>query len=111
MKENKDSISYSLATLALKSHPHVPSISGPLPEARFVLHRGFVNERRSPPDGSDNPEGPTSCVMLSTTDVRAPKSVQLAGKGNESWAEVCWWFEPTGEQVCPTPVILGSFRH
>lgn len=98
MKENKDSISYCLATQA-SPHPHVPSISVSVPEARFVVHRGFVNERRSPPDGSNNEEGPTSCVMLSTTDVRAPKSGQLSGKGNEAWAEVCWWFEPTGEQV------------
>lgn len=45
LKENKDLISYAFATI--DSDPNFPKV-------RYVVHRGFVNERRKDGDGSNN---------------------------------------------------------
>lgn len=90
MKKDKDSISYPLSTIGPDGGP----------KTRFVLHRGFVNERRKEEDPSRNPlgdesEGKVGEVLLSTTDIRAPKSQQLSKNGK---VEIAWWFAPSGDQ-------------
>jgi len=90
MKKDKDSISYPLSTIGPDGGP----------KTRFVLHRGFVNERRKEEDPSSNPagdekEGKVGQALLSTTDIRAPKSQQLS---KNSKIEIAWWFAPSGDQ-------------
>lgn len=48
MAKSKDSISYAIATLdeGITSKPS----QSPSPRVRFVVHRGFVNERRTNED-------------------------------------------------------------
>ncbi|GAA96545.1 uncharacterized protein L969DRAFT_88145 [Mixia osmundae IAM 14324] len=104
MKQNKDSISYCFSTVdTLES-----SFSAGRPRSRFVVHRGFVNERRpkeerswsknSAGDELEGDEGWTGDAMLTTTDVRAPKSQQITAHKDGCPVEIAWWFEPTGEQ-------------
>lgn len=94
MKQNKDSISYPLATIDQHSSPISPRV-------RFVVHRGFANERRQDGDGSSNPidDGAGNPLvgqtLLSTTDVRGPKGEQLVENGS---TEIAWWLEPTKHQ-------------
>jgi len=45
LKENKDLISYAFASIDRESN---------YPKVRYVVHRGFVNERRKDGDGSNN---------------------------------------------------------
>jgi len=45
LKENKDLISYAFASIDHKTN---------YPKVRYVVHRGFVNERRKDKDGSNN---------------------------------------------------------
>jgi len=91
MKENKDSISYPLATVDSLGHP----------QNRFVVHRGFVNERRKDEDPSDNDasEDFTSNVLLTTTDARGPKANQIKSFGSEGCpVEISWWMAPVSIQ-------------
>lgn len=70
MKENTDSISYALAT-----HAQTPSV-------RFVVHRGFVNERR--------------CVCYS------PPTTHLAGRprgASDGMSALCWRGIPFAEHL------------
>ena len=89
--QDKDSISYPFTTIGPDGGP----------KARFVLHRGFVNERRKDGDGSSNPSDGndnadvSSEILLSTTDIRAPKSQQLSQNDK---IEIAWWFAPSGDQ-------------
>lgn len=91
MKQDKDSISYPFSTIGPDGGPKV----------RFILHRGFVNERRKEEDPSSNPigdekDGLVGECLLSTTDVRGPKAQQLTGSSDK--VEIAWWFAPTGDQ-------------
>ncbi|KAG0151531.1 hypothetical protein CROQUDRAFT_503238 [Cronartium quercuum f. sp. fusiforme G11] len=116
MKVNKDSISYCLSSISghgLNSKP----------EARFCVHRGFVNERRKPNDASSNPDRPeqTGIALLSCTDIRSPKIDQLIDKQSKVQdgkpASICWWFASTGEQyriqanayIYPPPSLESKF--
>jgi len=90
MKENKDSISYAFST-----------IENGEPRCRFVVHRGFVNERRKEGDPSENDasEEFTSNVLLTSTDARGPKAEQLrALEGKGCPCEIAWWLEPVKMQ-------------
>nr|AAS66951.1 truncated orf-3 [Melampsora lini] len=93
MKVNKDSISYCLSTVS----PNGPN-GLTFPESRFCVHRGFVNERRKPNDGSSNPDKPeqTGNAMMFCTDIRSPKIDQLVNRKEDvqdgQSASVCWWF-------------------
>ncbi|KAK9900658.1 hypothetical protein P389DRAFT_166115 [Cystobasidium minutum MCA 4210] len=105
MKKDKDSISYPLSTIGPDGKP----------KTRFVLHRGFVNERRKEEDPSNNPIGEEDTgkvgeVLLSTTDVRAPKSQQLSKNPH---FELAWWFAPSGDQfrITGRAYILGPPDH
>nr|AAS66952.1 orf-3 [Melampsora lini]AAS66954.1 orf-3 [Melampsora lini] len=99
MKVNKDSISYCLSTVS----PNGPN-GLTFPESRFCVHRGFVNERRKPNDGSSNPDKPeqTGNAMMFCTDIRSPKIDQLVNRKEDvqdgQSASVCWWFADSGEQ-------------
>ncbi|KDE04778.1 hypothetical protein MVLG_04832 [Microbotryum lychnidis-dioicae p1A1 Lamole] len=94
MKENKDSISFALTTC--------DGASGES-STRFVVHRGFVNERRSNEDSSwsKNPSEDARGVklvndnLIVTTDVRAPKALALEANPTTSLA---WWHLPTMTQ-------------
>ena len=71
MKENKDLISYALATIDSDSKS---------PKVRYVVHRGFVNERRKDGDGSNNlvkddeDKDLISDKLVVTTDARSGSS-------------------------------------
>lgn len=75
------------------------------PHARYVVHRGFVNEQRSKesPSGVEpyNADFGSNTVMLTTTDVRAPKARQIVESAKEGGAngEICWWNESSQMQV------------
>ncbi|SCV71240.1 BQ2448_2828 [Microbotryum intermedium] len=94
MKGNKDSISFAFTTL--------DAVSGES-STRFVVHRGFVNERRSNEDSSwsKNPSEDAQGVklvndnLIVTTDVRAPKALALEANPTTSLA---WWHLPTMTQ-------------
>ena len=84
-KENKDSISYAISTIGEDGYPH----------SRFVVHRGFVNQR-----GSETDEGLKNSkdlgvgqAMIFTADIRSEKIKQIAQNRK---VELCWWMEPTG---------------
>lgn len=89
-------VSYALSTVDPQSHT---------PAVRFVIHRGFVNERRDEKDVSDNAiedgdEPWTSNCLLTCSDVRAPKVQHMLGSPAKGGAivELAWWFLPVGEQ-------------
>ncbi|GAA5936140.1 uncharacterized protein JCM15063_002720 [Sporobolomyces koalae] len=92
LKENKDLISYALATIDSDSH---------FPKVRYVVHRGFVNERRKDDDGSNNlvkddqDNELISDKLVVTTDARTPKSKQLAADPS---VEIAWWLAATQHQ-------------
>ena len=65
------------------------------PHSRFVVHRGFVNQR-----GSETDEGLKNSkdlgvgqAMIFTADIRSEKIKQIAQNRK---VELCWWMEPTG---------------
>ena len=72
LKENKDLISYALAT----HDTATPHSDAPVPRVRYVVHRGFVNERRKDGDGSsntvkdDHDQDLISDKLVITTDAR-----------------------------------------
>lgn len=75
------------------------------PHVRYVVHRGFVNEQRSKdsPSGVEphNPDFGSNTLMLTTTDVRAPKARQIVESAKQGGAngEICWWHESSQMQV------------
>ncbi|GAA5863783.1 hypothetical protein JCM3774_001157 [Rhodotorula dairenensis] len=93
MKENKDLISYALATTSAHDSHQA--------RVRYVVHRGFVNERRKQGDGSqnllqdDSGRDLISDKLVVTTDARSPKARQLA---LEPKVELAWWMAATQHQ-------------
>ncbi|KWU42125.1 hypothetical protein RHOSPDRAFT_36324 [Rhodotorula sp. JG-1b] len=93
MKENKDLISYALATTSVNDVQQ--------PRVRYVVHRGFVNERRKEDDGShnlildDSGNDLISDKLVVTTDARSPKARQLA---EQPKVELAWWMAATQHQ-------------
>lgn len=76
-------------------------------QVRYVVHRGFVNERRKDGDGSqnlvsdDNQNDLISDKLVVTTDARSPKARQLAAQPK---IELAWWMAATQHQFR----ILGN---
>ncbi|TNY22753.1 pyridoxamine 5'-phosphate oxidase-domain-containing protein [Rhodotorula diobovata] len=97
LKENKDLISYALAT----HDTATPHSDAPVPRVRYVVHRGFVNERRKEGDGSSNEvkdkdgNDLISDKLVITTDARSPKARQLAATPT---VEIAWWLAATQHQ-------------
>ncbi|GJN87416.1 hypothetical protein Rhopal_000365-T1 [Rhodotorula paludigena] len=112
LKENKDLISYAFAT-------HEGQAQNVQPRVRYVVHRGFVNERRKDGDGSDNdvkdPDGNEliSDKLVVTTDARSPKARQLASSPS---IELAWWLASSQHQfrivgnayILPSPALSSS---
>ena len=70
-------------------------------QVRYVVHRGFVNERRKDGDGShnliqdDSGNDLISDKLVVTTDARSPKARQLA---EQPKVELAWWMAATQHQ-------------
>jgi len=110
LKENKDLISYAFASIDRESN---------YPKVRYVVHRGFVNERRKDGDGSSNlvkdeeDKDLISDKLVVTTDARTPKSMQLAADPS---VEIAWWLAATQHQfrilgkayILPSPAFSSS---
>ncbi|CDS01657.1 hypothetical protein [Sporisorium scitamineum] len=121
IKNEKSILYYAFSTVEQPNSVH----DAAKPHVRYVVHRGFVNEKR---DGeaeggiaSQNPAFGSSPCLMTTTDVRTPKVVQLTSqsslrsqgedgsRGGE--CEIAWWIESTQMQfrisgtvhVLPTP--------
>ncbi|GAA5821330.1 hypothetical protein JCM11251_004574 [Rhodosporidiobolus azoricus] len=101
LKQNKDLISYALSS-------YDKSAGGSIqPRVRYVVHRGFVNERRKEGDGSSNliadNDGKEYLAdkLVITTDARSPKARQLASSPH---VELAWWLSATQHQFR----IVGS---
>lgn len=121
IKNEKSILYYAFSTVEQPSSVH----DAAKPHVRYVVHRGFVNEKR---DGdaeggvaSHNPAFGSSPCLMTTTDVRTPKVQQLTSqsslrahghdgsRGGE--CEISWWIESTQMQfrisgtvhVLPTP--------
>lgn len=88
----------------------------PVPHVRYVVHRGFVNEQRSKesPSGNepfDKAFKGSGSVILTTTDIRAPKAVDMiktaeqTGKGAQG--EIVWWQESSQVQVSSVDKLTG----
>lgn len=109
IKDEKSILYYALSTVESPSSVH----DAAKPHVRYVVHRGFVNERR---DGeaaggvaAQNPAFGSSPCLLTTTDVRTPKVEQLTSqsglraegtdgsRGGES--EIAWWIESAQMQL------------
>ncbi|KAF5377123.1 hypothetical protein D9757_008807 [Collybiopsis confluens] len=71
--------------------------SSPIPTVRSLIFRSFLNP-------NSNPELP---LIISTTDVRSPKTVQIIANPH---VHVAWWIEGTQEQfrVSGTASIIPS---
>ncbi|GAA5967316.1 hypothetical protein JCM11641_000510 [Rhodosporidiobolus odoratus] len=95
LKQNKDLVSYAFATY------DNPAVGAPHPHVRYVVHRGFTNERRKDGDGSSNlvkdADGNEylSDKLIVTTDARSPKARQLAASPQ---VEIAWWLSATQHQ-------------
>jgi tRNA-dihydrouridine synthase 2 len=103
IKEDKSLLYYAFSTAEASSSVHEAT----KPHVRYVVHRGFVNEKRD--DGSpggigvQNPNFGSSPCLLTTTDIRTPKVQQLTSqsglrahghdgsRGGE--CEIAWWIE------------------
>ncbi|GAA6017928.1 hypothetical protein JCM11491_001222 [Sporobolomyces phaffii] len=110
LKENKDLISYAFASIDVASGS---------PKVRYVVHRGFVNERRKDGDGSKNlvqdehDRDLISDKLVVTTDARTPKSNQLA---QDPAVEIAWWLAATQHQfrilgkayILPSPAFAAA---
>ncbi|KDN52920.1 hypothetical protein K437DRAFT_266126 [Tilletiaria anomala UBC 951] len=91
-KEEGSVLYYVLSTVNLG-----PSIR---PQARYVVHRGFVNEQRSKTTESgvepaQADYGMNTC-LLTTTDIRSPKAQQILKQQQqegEAHVEIAWWME------------------
>ncbi|KAN0065697.1 tRNA-dihydrouridine synthase 2 [Thecaphora frezii] len=103
IKEEKSLLYYALSTVEMPTSVH----DAAKPHVRYVVHRGFVNEKR---DGDasggiapQNPKFGSSPCLMTTTDVRTPKVQQLISQsgiraqgtdgshGGEG--EIAWWIE------------------
>ncbi|KAM0788112.1 hypothetical protein ACM66B_001279 [Microbotryomycetes sp. NB124-2] len=85
MAQTSDAITYALATYDAAAGP----------SSRFVVHRGFVNERRprEPIEWSRNTiETPFTTNMVVTTDIRSPKVQQIL---TSPYVSLSWWMSPT----------------
>lgn len=79
----------------------------PVPHSRYVVHRGFVNEQRSKETASgietyDKNYLGSNSLILTTTDIRAPKAQEMAAAAKETGqarGEICWWQESSQVQV------------
>ncbi|KAJ1026823.1 hypothetical protein NDA16_002120 [Ustilago loliicola] len=121
IKNEKSILYYAFSTVEPPSSVH----DAAKPHVRYVVHRGFVNEKRDgdAPGGIapfNSAFGSSPCLMT-TTDVRTPKVQQLTAqsslraqgedgsRGGE--CEIAWWIESTQMQfrisgtvhVLPTP--------
>ncbi|GAA5948803.1 hypothetical protein JCM21900_005305 [Sporobolomyces salmonicolor] len=110
LKENKDLVSYALASSDVASNQ---------PRTRYVVHRGFANERRNAGDGSrnlvhdDDGNELISDKLVVTTDGRSPKAAQLAASPA---VELAWWLSATQHQfriagkayLLPSPSFSSS---
>ncbi|EJD54485.1 hypothetical protein AURDEDRAFT_179630, partial [Auricularia subglabra TFB-10046 SS5] len=69
-----------------------------VPRVRTVIHRTFL--------GQDTP----APLLVTTTDVRAPKSAHIADNWN---VEICWYFRPTEEQyrISGTAFLVPHDKH
>lgn len=67
-------------------------------QVRSVIHRGFLGEETPAP------------LLVTTTDVRAPKSAQISDNWN---TEICWWVPPTNEQwrITGTSFLVPHSKH
>ncbi|GAA5824749.1 hypothetical protein JCM3770_007143 [Rhodotorula araucariae] len=115
LAENKDLISYAFAT----TDATTPTGQRACPRVRYVVHRGFANERRHRADGSDNAltDGDGNELindkLVITTDARSPKARQLA---SQPAVEIAWWLAATQHQfrlvgrahVLPSPALATS---
>ncbi|OBZ68465.1 hypothetical protein A0H81_11589 [Grifola frondosa] len=94
LPENKGQIIYQIATVDSNNTPHV----------RSQVHRGIVI-----PD-----EAPYLPVMLTTTDIRTPKVVQMLSNPN---VEIAWWMQGSQDQfrvsgrVHLVPHPIDAARH
>lgn len=78
----------------------VEATQPPVPHARTVVHRGFVNEQRSDTSKTgvepfDDNFGSNAC-LITTTDIRAPKAQQIIQnyeKNGSAKGEINWWME------------------
>ncbi|EPQ27549.1 uncharacterized protein PFL1_05087 [Pseudozyma flocculosa PF-1] len=103
IKDEKSLLYYALSTVEAQTSVH----DAAKPHVRYVVHRGFVNEKR---DGDasggiapQNPNFGSSPCLMTTTDVRTPKVQQLISQsgiraqgtdgshGGEG--EIAWWIE------------------
>lgn len=121
IKDEKSILYYAFSTVEPPSSVH----DAAKPHVRYVVHRGFVNEKRdADAEGgvaAQNPAFGSSPCLMTTTDVRTPKVQQLTAqsslraqghdgsRGGE--CEIAWWIESTQMQfrisgtvhVLPTP--------
>lgn len=121
IKNEKSILYYAFSTVEPPSSVH----DAAKPHVRYVVHRGFVNEKRDgDAEGGIGPQNPafgSSPCLMTTTDVRTPKVQQLTSqsslrahgqdgsRGGE--CEIAWWIESTQMQfrisgtvhVLPTP--------
>lgn len=121
IKDEKSILYYAFSTVEPSSSVH----DAAKPHVRYVVHRGFVNEKREgDAEGGIAPQNPafgSSPCLMTTTDVRTPKVQQLTSqsslrahgedgsRGGE--CEIAWWIESTQMQfrisgtvhVLPTP--------
>ncbi|EST05209.1 Pyridoxamine 5'-phosphate oxidase, Alr4036 family, FMN-binding domain protein [Kalmanozyma brasiliensis GHG001] len=123
IKDEKSILYYAFSTVEPPSSVH----DAAKPHVRYVVHRGFVNEKR---DGdaeggvaSQNPAFGSSPCLMTTTDVRTPKVQQLTSqsslrshgedgsRGGE--CEIAWWIESTQMQfrISGTVHVLPTKDH
>ena len=123
IKDEKSILYYAFSTVEPPSSVH----DAAKPHVRYVVHRGFVNEKR---DGeveggiaSQNPAFGSSPCLMTTTDVRTPKVQQLTSqsslrsqgqdgsRGGE--CEIAWWIESAQLQfrISGTVHVLPTEGH
>jgi len=79
LKKDTKSTTYQLATIEIGA-PEIP----PTPHVRSLVHRGFLSLRSA-----------TQTLLLTTTDIRTPKTKQIAQNAR---VEIAWWIPGTQEQ-------------
>ncbi|PWY99445.1 FMN-linked oxidoreductase [Testicularia cyperi] len=103
IKDEKSILYYAFSTVEAATSVH----DAAKPHVRYVVHRGFVNEKRDGEAeggiGAQNPKFGSSPCLMTTTDVRTPKVQQLTSQsslraqgtdgshGGE--CEIAWWIE------------------
>lgn len=123
IKNEKSILYYAFSTVEPPSSVHDPA----KPHVRYVVHRGFVNEKRDgeAPGGITpfNSSFASSPCLMTTTDVRTPKVQQLTAqsslraqgedgsRGGE--CEIAWWIESTQMQfrISGTVHVLPTSGH